>query len=78
MYKDKFDIEKIMESQRLRIKENKIDFNEFIEKIKYPDGREDIAKRMCNISKVIEYDRTLDAIRYLSLPILLMFDNDGE
>ena len=53
-----------------------MEFDEFIELIKEPEGREYIAKVMCEHTQLVKPDKTLEAIRYLSLPILLMFDKE--
>ena len=54
-----------------------MEFDEFIDKIKSPDGRDEIATEMCKLTKMIEHQKTLDAIRYLSFPLLLMFDMEN-
>ena len=51
---------------------------EFIEKIKSPEGREEITKLMCDKTSWVEYQKTLESIQYLSLPILLLLDERGE
>jgi len=51
-----------------------MEFEEFIEKIKCE--REEIAKEMCKLTGVIDYEKTLDSLNYLSLPLLLMFDEE--
>ena len=52
-----------------------MEFDEFIEKIKEPEGRDEIAKVMCKYTRCIEYQKTHDAIRYLALPLLLILDD---
>jgi hypothetical protein len=49
-------------------------FETFIENIKSPEGRAEIAEEMCHNKKCLNYEQTLAAINYLSLPMLLMFD----
>jgi hypothetical protein len=52
-----------------------MELDKFIENIKEPEGRDYIAKLMCRHTRCIEYQKTLDAIRYLALPLLLILDD---
>ena len=55
-----------------------LELDEFVEKLKSPDGRVEIAKEMCDDLGVLKYDKTLESIHYLALPLLLMFDEENK
>ena len=49
-------------------------FEKLIDKIKYPEGREEVAKLMCQHTRCIDYEKTLQSLQYLTLPILLILE----